>query len=685
MKATEALEPLGHWEKLEELSRRFATPHAPEYELEYFRKLYHAELLSALAAAEEELARGETAAALAARGRIRRLLGDAAGACEDLKRALDLDARCAAAHAFLGELDLTRPEAEASLTRAIALDGRLACAYLYRGACRLLRDDAAGASRDLRRLLELKPASALGRLMLGLTLEELGRPRAAASAYAAAARANPVCSAAYLLGCRTAAGPRELALCFRRAYDVSPVLGFITLQIHRTLRVESPAYIRRILGFCFDHPETVGAYYRREATQSHFSHFPAEDYGFVAKLVKANPRLSWTHAFFGRAACYTQGGAVEGVRQLSRAIALAPHAGWAYAWRANARRINGDAAGALKDFDAAIRLQPFYHRSFVWRGSLYRKLNRLNEALADLDRAIAMDPYYSLTYHERSLVRRGLGDFVGSAFDLDQAFLLDHRYSWVFKTGAEPSAEETAKGLAQLAVAIKAQPRVASLRVWRGQLLLQKRDWSAALLAFEDALTLDPHHFLGHGWRGKALLESGQAEAAARSLRVALRYEPRFWVAHGWLAEALAAQGRAGQAFACLEGVLKSKPKTPWAYYLRAKFELQRGRPRAALKSLERALLLDGKYPEAYLLLAQAKLSLRDLPGARAAVSRCIEIAPNLGRAYVVRAAVNEGAGRGDEVVADYRKALREFPYLFNPEQRSRMEDLLGGRLATPV
>jgi Tfp pilus assembly protein PilF len=126
-----------------------------------------------------------------------------------------------------------------------------------------------------------------------------------------------------------------------------------------------------------------------------------------------------------------------------------------------------------------------------------------------------------------------------------------------------------------------------------------------------------------------------------------------------------------------VDGVLARKPKTPWCHYLKAKFALDAGKAAEARRQLERALLLDGKYPDAYLLLAQAELSSGRLKQAREAADRCVEIAPNLGRAYVVRAAVNQRAGRHDAVLADYRRALADFPYLFNERQREDLRALL--------
>jgi tetratricopeptide (TPR) repeat protein len=674
------VEALGLHEKIEDLCEVFGVPHCPEYDLSYFRSLRRPEIRAALAAADAAVAKRADARGLAQRGRLRRAAGDQAGALADFQKALDLEPGLAEAHAGLGEADLSRPEAEESLTRAVSLDPELSWAWLYRGAARLQAGRAEDARRDLERFVGLAPDSALGFLLLGLCEEKLKSRERAAKAYARAWEKNPVCSAACLLRARAARNFKDELAWFHRAYDVSPVLGFITLQIHQTVKVESPAYVRKIVRFCFENPEQVGAYYKREATQSHFSHFPAEDYAFVRRLCGAHPELGWANAFFGRASCYTPAGVPEGVEHLTRAIAQVPHAGWLRAWRANARRAAGDLDGALKDFADAIRLQPYYHRAFVWRGGLLRKLGRFEEARADLDRALTMDPHYSLTYWERSLARRGLGDVVGSAFDLDRAYLLDHRYHWVFKTGGAPAPAELEKGIAQLSAALARFPTVASLWVWRGQLRLQQWDRSAAILDLERAAELDPHHALAHGWAARALLESGRPAQAAERARRALALEPRFAMARMWLAESLRALGRSRDAKAVLAEALRLKKTTPWAHFLLAQFAFDDGDWARAEKELDVALLLDGKYPEAYLLLSQTRLARGRAAGALEAAQRCVDVAANLGRAYVARAAANSALGRADAAVADYRKILAEFPYLLNDEQRARAEALLAVR-----
>jgi tetratricopeptide (TPR) repeat protein len=671
------VEALGLREKIEDLSERFGLPHVPEYELSYFRTLRRPELRAALDAAEKIPARRRDAAFHVRRARLRRAAGDQDGALTDYHAALDRRPDLAEAHAGLGEADLTRPEAEKSLSHAIALDPGYSWSWLYRGAARLLAGRSAEARGDLERFAGLEPDSALGFLLLGVCEEDGGNRERAAKAYERAWEKDKTCSAACLLRSRAAKSFKDQLTWFHRAYDVSPVLGFITLQIHQTVRIDTPAYVRKIIRFCFENPEQVAAYYRREATQSHFSHFPAEDYAFVRKLCGAHPELGWANAFFGRASCYTPAGMPEGIEHLTRAIAQVPHAGWLRAWRANAKRAVGDLTGALRDFGDAARLQPYYHRSFVWRGGLLRKLGRFPEALADLDRALSMDPHYSLTYWERGLARRGAGDVVGAAFDLDRAYLLDHRYHWAFKTGGAPAPGELDKGVADLTAAIRRFPTVPSLRVWRGQLRLQQWDRSAALLDFERAAELDPHHALAHGWAARALLESGRPAAAEERARRAIALEPRFAMARMWRAEALRAMGNTKEARTVLAEALSLKKTTPWAHYLLGQFAYDDRQYGAAEKELNMALLLDGKYPEAYLLLSQVLLARGKAKAALTAAQRCVDVAPNLGRAYVIRAAANMNLGHADAALADYRKVLSEFPYLLNPEQKAEAEALL--------
>ncbi|NNN04461.1 MAG: tetratricopeptide repeat protein [Elusimicrobia bacterium] len=668
------LEALEHEERLEDLSRRLGLPPTPEYDLEIFKSLYLQELDEVRGPLETLSLAALGPGGLTARGRLRRILGDVSGAESDFRQALDARPGLAAAQAFLGELALGGPQAEPALRAATGAPS----AALYLAVDLLMRGRPTQSAAPLAAYRRARPHSALAFLLTGLALERSGRPAAADRAYARAAALKPICSAAHLLRARLARSSHGAARRLTQAYDVSPVMGFVTLQLHRETNLDRPAYVAKMIDFAFSKPETLSAYYRREATQTHFSHFPAEDYEYVSRLMRRNAGKAWAHAFYGRAACYVPSGAAEGIRHLSRAIALSPHSGWCYAWRANARRLVGDLRGAKRDFDAAVKLQPFYHRAYVWRGSLLRKLGRFSEALSDLNRGLVLDPHYSLTYHERSLVRRRLGDIPGALSDLDCAFLLDHRYSWVFKTGGTPDPGQLRLGIEELERAERRNPHLPSLFMWRGQARFQAGDSSGALVDFQTAALMDPHHGLNLGWQGLVLLESGEARRALEPLRKAVVFEPRFQIARSWLARAEFACGRRVQARRILLDVLREKPLTPWARYWLAHFDREEGRLASAERELGKALLIDGKSPEAYLLLAQTRLERGRAAQALAAAEQCLSFAPNVGRALVAKAEALARLGRAEEAVASYRAVLKDFPYLLNEEQRKRAEALLG-------
>ncbi|MBI3554101.1 MAG: tetratricopeptide repeat protein [Elusimicrobia bacterium] len=674
--ALRVLDRLGQGEKLESLCARLGTPFIPEYELEFFRKVYHAELMTAYQALERELEQRQSAPALAARGRLRRILADKGGAARDLNRALDLAPDYAQAHAWLAELDLPGPDSQRSLSRAIALDGGLPWSFLYRAAARLLACDPAGAKEDLARLLKLEPRGALGWLLLGLAEEKLRARASAAKAYAEASRRNPGCSAAYLLRSRAETGRRAARAC-ESALDADPTYALITLSKYRP-GASWDSYLAGLRRFAFKEPERAGWYYRQE--DIHYSPYQFQEYEDSSRLRAMLPRASWAAALVGRGVLRCPPDAARarlGLRALRQAARAAPQMGWMLAWRALAEIKARRPERALRDFCACVRLQPYYHRAYAWRGSLLRNLGRASEALEDLDRAVAVDEQYPFAAHERSLARRAVGDFVGAALDLDRAFRLDFRYSWVFTAGREPGPREFEGGLAELDRAVARHPHVPSLLVWRGQLRLQRREFSRAFMDFEQAVHLDPHHALAHGWHGRGLVDSGQPKAARAHLARAVELEPEAWIFRGWLAEAEFRAGAGRRAFKLLDGVLRAKPKTWWVHHQRAQIHLAQGRPRRALREVSEALGYEGRHADGYYLEAQARLELSDLSGALAAVEKALTISPNMGRAYLLRARIRERQGSHEGVLRDYRTVHERFPYLFNPEQRKRVAELL--------
>ena len=547
-------------------------------------------------------------------------------------------------------------------------------AWLYRGAAASLGGDFQAAAGDLGRFLALEPRSSTGLLLAGLAAEKRRAPRTAARFYERAAKAHPTCAAASLLAARLRGRGCDAA------FDAEPDYAHIALFQYEPGQSWG-RYLEGLLSLSFDEKRALALCVRFGREDTRFSPYHFETVKRAERMSRAHPKKAWSAALLGRALsrCPKDDGRTkESLVLLGEAVRRAPRCGWPYAWRALARLQARQTPAALADLDAGLRLQPYYYRAYGWRGALLRRLGRLPEALRDLDRAVAVDERYPFSLHERSLARRAAGDFVGAALDLDRAFALDFRYSWVHTTGREPSAEESALGLKELDRAVAAHPSAASLLVWRGRLRLQRREFAEAFRDLLAASRLDPHHAPALAWQGVGLLESGQPARAAVLLERAGRLEPSMLVFRCWLAEAQRQAGQPAAALKMLDLLLRARPKAWWGHLQKARHFLEEGQAKKALPCALRAMALEGRDVEGYHLEARIRLALGDLKGAEAAVERALTISPNLGRLYVLRAAVRQRQGRFDGVLQDYRTVCERFPYLFNEEERGRVAALLG-------
>lgn len=663
---------------LEDAAARMRWPFSAEHDLWFHRRRHSPRLRELLAAADAAAARDPLA--LAARGRLRRLLGDDSGAAADLSAALDARPDLALARAWLAELDLGGPSAEEGLAAALAGPEIPSEALVYRAASRLLRGDAAGAESDAAEARRARPQDPLAALLHGTALERLGRRDLALAAYAAAGRLEPCCSVGFMLRARLETSPRRRDDALEGALRADPCYALITLSWLKP-GASWDAHAKRLLRFAFADPELAGWYQRQQ--EIHYAPYQFQEYEDSKSVLAARPRSPWAAALVARGVLRCPpdpARAAEGLRLAEEAVRLAPGSGWMRAWRALGLLKAGRRDEALAEFDACLRLQPYYHRALAWRGGLLRSLGRVEEALADLDRACAIDELYPFSAHERSLARRLAGDWAGAALELDRAYRLDFRYAWIFTTSREPTRAEFERAEGELTRALAAHPSCASLRAWRGDTRRRAGDMSGALADLHEAAASDPAHAPAQAFLGRALLDAGRAREALEPLRRAVELAPDQRIFAGWRAEALFRSGRKADAFALLARLKKEVPAVQvwWVLHQRAELLLEAGRPRTALADLKAAERCEGRHADGYYLSAKARLALGDARGADAEIGKALIISPNMGRAYLLRAEARRRLGREDAVLADYRVVLERFPHLFNDEERGRVAELLG-------
>lgn len=659
--------------RLDDFALRWGMPHVPEFEMGLYRRLFAAELRTEL----KRLARAKTAKDLALRGRVRRLLGDPC-ASDDFRAALDIRPDYARAHAWLGEAGLGENGSLESLDRAIALDPNNGWALVYRGAGRLLLNDFTGAAKDLAQACKLLPREALPLFLEGLALGKAKRREAANNSFRKALHLEPSCSAAALLRARLWTGAKA-AKAAEEALEAEPDHAHIALFTWKPGN-SWEQWLAEHVEFCFQDERVLPLCTRFGLDEIRFSPYHFEAVDLAKSALQLRGRHAWTLATYGRALARAPGGEREkreARRALDAAVAANPRAGWTWAWRALAR-VGSEPDAALSDLNKALTLSPHYFRAYGWRGALLRRKGKLSAALSDLDRAVAGEERYPFSSHERSLARRAAGDFLGAALDLDRAYALDPRYSWVYAPGREPSSSEREKALSELNAAIKSHPSCVSLRAWKGELLTRSGDLGSAILCLEDAAALDPAHALALGFAGLAHLEAGRPSYALDHLKRSVGLDNRHLAFRSGYAEALRRVGRGNEAERALAAALAERPKA-WTLRLqRARWRLDDGRPREGLSEARAAAALEGRDAEAYFLEARALTALSRWPEAEAAIEKTLVIAPNQGRAYLLRAAIRRALGRVEDSVADFRLVRDRFPYLFNAEERERVAALLG-------
>lgn len=668
-----ALERAKPGETVEALAERLGLPYVLEYDLGYFRRLRHREISAAAAELEPAAARGEPLA-LARRGRVRRLAGDSAGARRDLERALSLGSPSAEAKAWLAELDLRAPGAEALLAEAAAArpaDTGTAC---WLAVARLLAGRPDGAARGLSAVSRTS-RSGLIWLLLGVARERSKNPSGARRAYARAVRLEPSCSAGHWLLSRLRRGAGSLRAA-QRALDAQPGYAFLA-QFMRHEEGDWAKAVARLRRFAFADPEKACWYDRQDDLL--YSPFHEDEYQDALELKRAFPRAAWAVAMTGRAALRCPPGSPhrpEGERLLIRAARGAARHGWMQAWRGLARLSRGDERGALADFTRGLARQPWYHRAYAWRGALLGRMGRLEAAAADLDLSIAIDEGYVFAYHQRSLVRRATGDWLGAAADLERAFESDARYDWAFSSGRDPHDADFVRARRELDRALRAHPDASGLLAWRGQLRLRGVEVAGAMPDLERAAALDPSNALAQAWLGRAYLAAGRPARAAQALLRAHELRPNVECYRLWLAEAEHACGERARALGRLAEIPPGR-RGYEALATRARLRLEDGDARGALRDVAGCLRARGRSADAYYLRALALRSLGRWKGARDAADLALYASPRHGQARLVRAEALLRLGRADEAVAEYGEISRRHPHLLNEEQRTRWNDLL--------
>ena len=334
---------------------------------------------------------------------------------------------------------------------------------------------------------------------------------------------------------------------------------------------------------------------------------------------------AWRH--LGAALCQA-GRYDEGAAAFTHCIRLDPREAGAFADLARALRAAGSFEEARAAYQRALQLDPADVGSWLERAATHEKLEDWDGAVTAYEGAMALRPAAS------------------TAARLGQALL---------KTGAPDEAARV------FDAALLKWPDQALLHNGRGMALGALGKHAEALLAYEQAITLEPT--LAEGWynHGLAAQQCGDTERAGRDWREALHLRPAFPECLRALAELLRSTGDAAETLEHYRRALVVHADDTGLLLEYARLLVEAGSLRAALEAVSGALRTDPDRAEAwslagdlhYALGAKAEANGAYDSGIAAAERRGAPVSGALARLLYRRATVRTNADEREAAAID--------------------------------
>jgi len=312
-----------------------------------------------------------------------------------------------------------------------------------------------------------------------------------------------------------------------------------------------------------------------------------------------------------------------------------------------ARLLSGNAQEAAEAFGQAAALDPANPAPRVDLGVALARLDRLNDAVAAFQAALSLDSRLPEAYYNLGRAWAGLGRPEESRDALERAISLRPDYS-----RAHLALGEALESAGDIAGAVEEYHRAAgggaeTDEAWlrAANLLLAQDRAGEAEQVLRRLVEVSPGHpealeKLGilrlsrNDWTGAIGYLEG---AAAASLGNARR--------HDLLGQAYEGGGQIGKAQRAYSYAIRIAPGEADYHFHLGRLQLGEKKWHRALEALEQAERLRPDDPEILLLLGRARFKEENLPGARKAYQRIIQVAPGTKLAERAEIALKELRG----------------------------------------
>lgn len=281
-------------------------------------------------------------------------------------------------------------------------------------------------------------------------------------------------------------------------------------------------------------------------------------------------------------------------------------------------------------------------------------------AFASLDRRIIDDPGNASLYAERAELFMKRDSVSRAILDMERAVGLDssnigHRlrlgdlYAGALRMG-------NARDEFQRAMDIAPQDVRPKLKLAEIQMVLRKYPESMTLI--NEALRLEPTAARGYYLKGYIHMETRDTARAISSFRTAVEQDPGDFTSYMLLGK-LSAAGRSPLAEQYYNTALDLRPDAIEALYGKAVWAQDNGRDSLALACYDRIKAIDPGNALAWHNSGWIKMEhLGDLPGAKADLSRAIDINTNYADAWYNRGVAMERTDQLDSAAANYQLCI---------------------------
>ena len=225
----------------------------------------------------------------------------------------------------------------------------------------------------------------------------------------------------------------------------------------------------------------------------------------------------------------------------------------------------------------------------------------------------------------------------------------------------------------------------------RGSDAFERGDYDQAIVAWDEAIRIDPNHSKVHRWRGDASLNKHEFDKALSEYDEAIRLDPKNGMAYCGRGAALTEKGEFDKAIASFDEAIRLDPEIanlPFYKRYRTAAESLRPNPQnpkfaeagpdavrmrseradydQAIVAFDELIRLDPNHSEAHRWRGDASLNKHEFDKALSEYDEAIRLDPKNGMAYCGRGAASTGKGEFDKAIASFDEAIRLDPKIAN-------------------